>query len=329
MSEIQISVIIPVHNIEKYLNDCYYSVIKALHNFSYELIFVNNFSNDNSLAIINDFARENSNVKIFDISCKGVSKARNYGINEARGKYLAFVDGDDMVKKDYFNMLFNIAEENNMDIVCSAYLELYPSGKEKIKDSSTGDFFYLNNKEMMEDFYCKHNIGWNVWGKLFLRERVKELRFIENIKTAEDMEYIYQACRISSKFSYINVPLYIYRMRNTSSSNIYDAKDHIHIFDLVTKIFLDNSSNDQCLYFYVYYLIYCIEYFALYDRFKTTKRQIQDNIHCLFEKANLTTINRLPIKYRIEFKLLKIFWIYRIFIFFYRPLYFGRRKKAE
>ena len=108
---IKISIIIPVYNSAKYLRKCLNSIINQTFD-NIEIICINDGSTDNSLSIINEYAKIDSRIKVYTIENKGVSAARNYGILVATGEYIGFVDSDDYIDLNYYEeMMKQIKEE--------------------------------------------------------------------------------------------------------------------------------------------------------------------------------------------------------------------------
>ena len=110
-----ISVVMPVYNVEKYIADCLFSLINQTLE-EIEFILVDDGSLDNSLEIINLFAKYDSRIKIIKQENAGPSKARNTGLKEAKGQYISFIDSDDWVDEDFLEKLYNSAKNNNADI---------------------------------------------------------------------------------------------------------------------------------------------------------------------------------------------------------------------
>lgn len=118
---LQLSIIIPVYNAEKFLPDCLNSVLSQ-HFEDFEIICINDGSIDNSLEILNDFAKSNANIIVLSQENQGVSAARNAGLAVAKGKYIGFVDADDTIDKNYFP---NFLKRADTDIISSSLMENY------------------------------------------------------------------------------------------------------------------------------------------------------------------------------------------------------------
>lgn len=156
MSKILFSIIIPVYNKERYIRDTIESVLKQTYDY-FELIIVDDGSTDSSLIIINEFAID-SRIKIFSISNSGVSYSRNYGISQASGDYVCFLDGDDIWTKDHLSIFCNsILKHPEVSFFTSAF-QLF----DKIIDASGRVInFSQNNTEFVDDYFklCVSNKG--------------------------------------------------------------------------------------------------------------------------------------------------------------------------
>ena len=112
-----ISVIIPIYNVEKFLSFCIDSIVNQTYK-NLEIILVDDGSTDNSGKICDEYALKDNRIKVMHKQNGGVSSARNVGLNIAKGKYIGFVDSDDYVENDMFEILHNLIIKNNVDISC-------------------------------------------------------------------------------------------------------------------------------------------------------------------------------------------------------------------
>jgi glycosyltransferase involved in cell wall biosynthesis len=127
----EISIIVPVYDVEKYLKKCVDSILNQTFK-DFELILVDDGSPDNSGAICDQYAEKDSRVRVIHKENGGLSDARNAGIEVARGKYLGFVDSDDFVNEDMYKQLYTSIIENNADLSICGIFDLY-EGKTPIK----------------------------------------------------------------------------------------------------------------------------------------------------------------------------------------------------
>jgi len=113
---VKVSVIVPVYNVELYLEKCLDSLVNQTLK-EIEIIVVNDGSPDNSQEIIDKYAKEYKNIKAYKKKNGGLSDARNYGIKKASGEYIAFIDSDDYVRLDMYEKMYNKAKSGNFDMV--------------------------------------------------------------------------------------------------------------------------------------------------------------------------------------------------------------------
>ena len=120
--EYDISIIIPVYNVEKFLGKCLDSLLEQTHNQEkIQIILINDGSKDNSLEICNEYASSHKNIKVIDKKNEGVSIARNVGIKSATGKYIMILDSDDFLSKDSVENLYKFFEKHYEEIDLLTY----------------------------------------------------------------------------------------------------------------------------------------------------------------------------------------------------------------
>ena len=234
--KVDLSIIVPVYNVEKYIKKCIDSLInqKSL-NFKYEIICVNDGSNDRSLEILKSYERQcKEKIKIIDIENRGVSNARNIGLKNANGKFIAFVDSDDWVEESFVRNLLEVANDE-MLVVCDSYFVF----NDKMK----------YNKENIDD--TVFNVENAVWGKLFSKKIIDKynIKFPTDITMGEDLVFTF--CYLCCVENYIKLrkSIYFYRaIRENSLMNsnmkykykqVFKACDYVYTFakenDLLTN----------------------------------------------------------------------------------------------
>lgn len=203
VKKIKVSIIVPVYNVEKYLKRCLNSLVfQTLHDI--EIICINDYSQDNSSKILKEFAELDSRIKIINFSKnKGVAIARNEGINCARGEYIGFVDSDDYVDIDFFEVLYNSGKNHNADVVKT---NVYTSDivrrrniLENIKVNKYYFYMYFYSAIYSSTLIKKHNI-----------------RFIENCIWGEERLFPIQACYWANKLYIDESVAYHYENRDDS-----------------------------------------------------------------------------------------------------------------
>lgn len=208
-----ISVIVPVYNVQDYLDKC----IESLVNQSYknmEIILIDDGSSDNSPLICSEWADKDKRIKLFHQENQGVSSARNYGISEAKGEYAAFVDSDDWLDYDTLEITADTAISNNADIVCFGFQFEYSDGKSSMIPIKE---FLSENDDVLKS-YILDNVRTEVWGKLYRKDLISDIRFDAQIKYAEDYLFNYYAMKKCRKLISKNLCKYHYLQDNEASA---------------------------------------------------------------------------------------------------------------
>lgn len=217
-NEPKISVIVPVYNTEKYLGRCLYSLIHQDLDEKYEIIVINDGSTDKSLETAETYAALFENIKVYSRENGGLSAARNTGLEYARGKYVAFVDSDDYVDKNYLSEMYRAAEDSGADIVCCNFRCVdengKPSGIDGILRHRPGVF---GAKEMMSSLLLDMTVRSFAWNKLYRRELFvrNNIKFPVG-KLYEDMRTTPRLFRHSKKIAVVSGVLYNYVQRSGS-----------------------------------------------------------------------------------------------------------------
>ena len=239
----EITVIVPAYNAEKYLADCLESVIRQSLN-SWEILIADDGSSDRTGEIADGYASKDSGIKVIHTARQGVSAARNACIDAAEGRYLAFVDADDILEPDYLKELFDKAEESGADIVqCSFF---FVAGGNKTLDPNPVDKTYEDKDSLMRAFFAgtHGDIRDSVWAKLFRRESFADIRFDTGLSIYEDGYYVYQCLRKAGKAVCFGKPLYHYvKHCNSTTNSCLDEKyeGYFSMFDKLKEEFADDG----------------------------------------------------------------------------------------
>lgn len=225
----KISVIIPVYNVEKYLEQCINSLLNQTLK-DCEFIFVNDGSRDNSKEIIEKYKALDDRIILINQENQGVSIARNNGLNVAKGEYVGFVDADDYIKPDMYETLYNATIEENYDVVLSNWKHEI-SGKFITKDykfpkNTLLDKTFINDI-ILPYFLEEENLN-TVCNKLYKNSIVKEnkIQFPERVALGEDGVFNMRIfCRAES-LKYIDYAGYYYREVDGSATRNILNKDY-------------------------------------------------------------------------------------------------------
>ncbi len=224
-----ISVIIPVYNVEKYLSKCLDSVINNTYR-DLEIICVNDGSTDGSLDILNEYAARDDRISVISQENQGLSGARNTGIENSHADYIAFIDSDDFVHRQYFEILMRPMLENNADMSVA-------SDKSFSNDSDIAsvnfDEYGAKLMPSIDDMFENATSRRAAWGKIYRRDFIGNERFVDRLKF-EDICFngLLFAKRTSPVMYYTDVKIYYYRQVPTSISHSSDASVRLGVVDI-------------------------------------------------------------------------------------------------
>lgn len=253
MNDALVSIIVPVYNVEKYLPKCLDSLICQTYK-NIEIICVNDGSPDNSLAILEAYAKKDERIRIISQENKGASEARNNALNNANGEYIMFVDGDDWVDTDTIEIAFNTLKEHNADVVMWDYVREFENASlpkniyKENKIFKDGDIRLLHRKfagPVGSELKTPENADALAPAcvKLYKRECIYDydIRFfdIRKIGTYEDGLFNFEIFQNIKKVVYINKPLYHYRKNNSGSTTSVYKENLISQHELVHKYILE------------------------------------------------------------------------------------------
>lgn len=218
-----LSIIIPVYNVEKYISTCLDSILQQSFN-NFELLLVDDGSNDHSGVICDEYAQKDKRVHVIHKENGGVSTARNVGINIARGGWLYFVDSDDELIPNCLELLMSNIRED-VDVVEGRYLEIY-NIKPVILSSFSGEVTIYSKSEYLYRIYRYEHKQYHgyLWNKIFRSSVIKKnnLLFHSDIYFKEDglfiMEYV---CNMTRNVLYFHDLLYLYYRRDTGMMKTY------------------------------------------------------------------------------------------------------------
>ena len=218
-----VSVIVPIYNVEKYIH----RAIKSLINQTLkeiEIILVDDGSPDKCGEIIDDYAKQYTNIVVVHKENGGLSDARNTGLKLAKGKYIGFVDPDDYIEPNMYESMYYNAEENNSDLVFCGYNEVFsPTFTEK------RTFEYISVLKSVSDIlvsYVDGKIGAYAWNKLFRYSIVRDnsIVFPKGVNIVEDQIFFFDYIKHTRSFSVVPNCLYNYIRNNESLCAKYHNK---------------------------------------------------------------------------------------------------------
>lgn len=277
----KISVIVPVYNVEAYLERCVESILQQTY-AHFELILINDGSTDSSGQICNHLESQYENIKVYHIENAGVSNARNMGIQLATGSWVTFIDSDDFVTQDYLATLASAVEGVNVGFVI-APLHHIKNGIVTDIPSHSGKTELWSTEETMKELLMTTRTSFFPVAKLFKRDLLADEKFNTNYHLAEDALFLTELLlktRCSSVF--IDKPIYYYDHREGSATTSVNQ----HVFDTIEvyKKIIDQVSQAFPNLKYELKNRECWSYITVYDKIIFTSREEYQK-----EKANLRT----------------------------------------
>ena len=203
-----ISIIVPIYNVEKYLNKCIDSILNQTYK-NLEVILVDDSSQDDSGKICDQYKNLDNRVVVVHKSNKGVSDSRNVGLKHATGKYIGFVDSDDYIENTMFERLYNNIKKYNANISMCSFLNEYSSEKAELGIHFDGEITLLNNMQALENLILENNLTNHLWNKLYERDLFNEILFPIGRKL-EDVATLYKIFEKAKLLVYDNFVGYHY-----------------------------------------------------------------------------------------------------------------------
>lgn len=224
--QIDLSLIIPVYNNEKYIDKCLSSVLGQKTQYIYEVICIDDGSKDRSLEMLSQWQQKfPEQLKVYSQENQGISKTRNRGLTLSIGRYVGFIDNDDTVSEDYVETLLNTAYKQNVDIVQTAYEKVRPNG-EIIGVVSHGDHIIDTSSD---EEVLKYTQGW-IWGGILKRDIFNNVLFPEGF-WYEDMITRLLVIRLAKRIATIGKPMYFYLIHDTNASKTVWKSTNIKVVD--------------------------------------------------------------------------------------------------
>ena len=225
-----VSVIVPAYNAEKVLPRSLFSLFNQDYE-NIEIVVVNDGSKDGTLQYIKSLQAEHKNLVVVDQKNGGVSKARNAGIEAAKGEFISFLDADDEYSKDYLSKLVNAIGDN--DMAFSGVIKIQ-DGKERIDSNPDGE--PITSKEFIRYFFDPSKYGFQtyVWNKLFRKSVIEEneLCFDDRFAFNEDRVFCFEFCRHANKVFPVHDAFYRYFLTNDSAmGNIANSPKALTLID--------------------------------------------------------------------------------------------------
>lgn len=266
----KISVIVPVYNVEAYLERCVEPILQQTY-AHFELILINDGSTDSSGQICDHLASQYENIKVYHIENAGVSNARNMGIQLATGSWVTFIDSDDFVTQDYLATLASAAEGLNVGFVI-APLHHIKNGIVTDLPSHSGKTELWSTEETMKELLMTTRTSFFPVAKLFKRDLLADEKFNTNYHLAEDALFLTELLlKTRCSCVFIDKPVYYYDHREGSATTSVNR----YVFDTIEVYQQIIAQVSQAFPNLKYELINreCWSYITVYDKIIFTSRE--------------------------------------------------------
>ena len=304
-----ISIIIPVYNVQDYLRECLDSVCGQTYR-NIEIILIDDGSTDDSGNICDEYAQKDSRIIVNHKNNDGVSKARNNGMDIAKGKYISFVDSDDWIDRCYCEVLLNKAVALAADIVACSLIGEDGTNKctvDGLTDSS-GEMRRVNLVDEKFEFFRWYSIN-GPFCKLFKRDLVEKIRFDESLCVGEDLVFYIQALKNAKLCEAIAFPLYHYRIREGSAMHVKDIP-HLYseiiawdkVCNMLNKEWKSYERASEKLLFYTFRLLKLV----YKNNYQISKQQMRNLRRICREKKRFSYILGTGVRFKMVYPLLMI-----------------------
>lgn len=236
---VELSVCVPVYNASAYIRRGLDSLIRQKWG-GIEIIVVDDGSTDDSFSIIGEYEREYGFIRAYKKQNEGVSSARNLALQNAKGKYVAFLDIDDEIEDGYYQTMLQESRNGTYDVIISGYKAICAEKITEYKCNTQS----LERKEFVDryfEFYSK-GILMSVWNKLFKREIIAELEFELNRKSAEDYLFCLEAYKNIKSIRFLDNTGYRYYKHSGNTSNKL-ANQYNEVYELKASVAYRNITN--------------------------------------------------------------------------------------
>ena len=320
----KVSIIVPVYNVEKYINKCVMSLINQTYK-NFEILLIDDGSTDLSGKICDNYSKDYYFIRTFHKQNGGASEARNYAMSYVTGEYITFVDSDDYVEIDFLEKMINLKDKKNADLVIVTHIDETPEGEILTKKRKRKkEVVLLTTEEAIEKMCYEIEFGTTPCAKLFKTDIVRKNPFPLN-NTYEDLATVYKYIAESKKIVFYDIPMYHYVQRNGSKRNDNIWKNSVldvmratdELFAYIVKYYPNIYSAAVQRYFFSANEVYVRafnnkEYLTIIAPFREKgKKLIKDMIInfkiTLQQKIRYLLMIYNPKLYRIIWKYLKMF----------------------
>ena len=216
-----ISVIVPIYNIDDYLEDSLQSLLNQTYE-NLQIILIDDGSTDNSGVICDLYSKRDNRMEVYHLWNQGVSNARNHGLDRAKGKYIFFLDPDDFLEPQTIEILYAEMKTKSADLVECSFFKKYTDEKKKV----VHPYAKISTEEAIKSLLLLDGyITPSCWDKLYIKEKIGNIGFDTNLKIGEDDLFVYRYLLKCDSVIVLEYPLYNYTVRNNSAmGSMYTRK---------------------------------------------------------------------------------------------------------
>lgn len=293
----KISIIVPIYKVEKYIEKCLNSLVNQTFK-AIEIICVDDCGNDNSINVVQEYAKKDSRIKIiYHEKNKGLSTVRNTGLQYCTSQFVMFCDSDDYYELDMCEKMYNCIIQNNVDLViCEITMHYFTDANLKASDDDYYKLKFNKKQNINENIFQNTNVS--VWNKIYKKSIINKynITFPDGL-LYEDACFFYKYLAVSQNIYYLKEKLYNYIRRENSIMNCTFKKnntnksiDHIKILENIYNFYKINSLLEK--YNNVFSKI-CLDYFYIAIKYsnKINFNEIVNLTANIFKKLNFSTLN--------------------------------------
>ena len=297
-----ISIIVPFYNVDQYIDRCIKSLLSQTYQ-NIEILLVDDCSPDNTLEIAKQYAQTDSRIKILQYEKnRGLGGARNYGIQNAKGEYVLFVDSDDYINEDTIEALCAKAIQNDLCVLEANYLKEGEINTEVLPRKNYYSEKVFSGKEYWESIPIASVVAWNKFYRLsFLQEN----NIFFKLRKFEDVAFTAEVFMKAKRVMNIDFPFYHYIVREnsimTETTSISHLEDSYALIQDMKVLFEGNKKNEQMKKSYLYSYIGFFRLWCLFKDDKDLKREMKNKVMILFQNARILVLGakKLGVKQKL------------------------------
>ena len=316
---IKVSVIVPVYQVKEYLEECILSICNQTLR-DVEIIIIDDGSKDGSEILCDELAKQDARIKVIHQKNRGLSAARNVGIEIAKGEYISFIDSDDCISADFLEILYNLCKETNSEISAVSYRRIdQNSKKEYLKKVSYDETIRIfDRKQALIEHLITTSIDVIACNKMYKKEIFNNIRYPDGM-LFEDMLTTYRLINEANRIAFVKAPLYCYRKRNGSIGNSVFKKSWYGMSDAIESAYgfvcRQSGKSDDLICAYMKWKMAFVNKLIL---FKVDDEKTVTEIQNIIKKEFFTIIKNKRLELQRKIELILFAYSYKIYSYVYR-----------